>query len=341
MSSLPQVALTKGMQEAESRAADLDGPRAALVDLGRALREAGYEFITPTPATHRRVNDRNGRGEARTLHDVFGWSRRFRPSVLPSAILTLCEAAEILAPTDDGYLTSRVRFSTLNAATGTFMFAHSAFPTTERDAVFFGPDSYRFAALLARTVWNARRLLDVGCGAGVGGLVLSPRADEIVLADISPPALEFAAINRALAERDRATVSLQQSDVLANVEGDYDVIVSNPPYLAGPDPASSEQTRLYRDGGGPLGIDVSVRIVTESLARLRAGHGGQLVLYTGAPIIDGRNVLQDRLAPLLRSAASAFRWEELDPDVFGEELERPAYRDTERLSVVALIARVA
>jgi len=315
---------------------------AALVDLGRALREAGYAFITPTPATHRRVNDRNGRAEARTLHDVFGWSRRFRPAVLPPAVRTLSEAAEILTPTDDdGYVTSRVRFSTLNAATGDFIFVHSAFPTTARDAVFFGPDSYRFAALLARTVSNARRVLDVGCGAGVGGLVLSPRADAIVLADISPPALELAAINRALAGRDQATVTLQHSDVLANVEGDFDVIVSNPPYLAGPDPASSQETRLYRDGGGSLGIDVSVRIVTESLARLGAGHGGQLVLYTGAPIVDGRNVLQDRLAPLLRREASAFTWEELDPDVFGEELDRPAYRDTERLSVVALLASVA
>jgi methylase of polypeptide subunit release factors len=333
---------TPPIQEAESRAPDLEASRAALVDLGRALRAAGYEFTTPTPATHHRVADRNGRGEARTLRDVFGWSRRFRPSVLPPAILALCEAAEILPPPDDaGYLTSRVRFSTLNAATGNFMFAHSAFPTTERDAVFFGPDSYRFAALLTRTVWDARRLVDVGCGAGVGGLVLSPRADEIVLADISPRALELAAINRALAGRDQATVALQQSDVLANVEGNFDVIVSNPPYLAGPDPASGQQARLYRDGGGSLGIDLSVRIVTESLARLHAGEGGQLVLYTGAPVIDGRNVLQDRLAPLLRSEASAFSWEELDPDVFGEELERPAYRDTERLSVVALIASVA
>ena len=325
-----------------SRSSDLEAPRAAVIDLGRALRESGYEFITPTPATHHRVNDWNGREEARTLRDVFGWSRRFRRSVLPPAILTLCEAAEILMPPDDdGYLTSRVRFSTLNAGTGNFMFVHSAFPTTERDAVFFGPDSYRFAALLARTVWNARRLLDVGCGAGVGGLVLSPRADEVVLADISEPALELAAINRALAGRDRATVGLQQSDVLASVEGDFDVIVSNPPYLVGPDPASSQQTRLYRDGGGSLGIDLSVRIVTESLARLGAADGGELVLYTGAPIVDGRNVLQDRLAPLLRSEASAYRWEELDPDVFGEELERPAYRGTERLSVVALIASVA
>jgi release factor glutamine methyltransferase len=125
------------------------------------------------------------------------------------------------------------------------------------------------------------------------------------------------------------------------VEGNFDVIVANPPYLAGPDPASGHEGRLYRDGGGPLGIDLSVRIVTEALARLAAGDGGKLVLYTGAPVVDGRNVLQDRVAPLLRSAASAFSWEELDPDVFGDELTRPPYRDTERLSVVALIAEVA
>src|SRR4029078_1785911 len=130
-----------------------------------------------------------------------------------------------------GELISKVRFSTLSAATGEYLFVHSAYPTTGTNAVFFGPDSYRFAAFLTRTVWKGRRLVDVGCGTGVGGLVLAARVDEVVLADINPSALELAAVNVALPGRDAGSVSLCASDVLAQVPGDVDVVVSNPPYL--------------------------------------------------------------------------------------------------------------
>jgi SAM-dependent methyltransferase len=350
----------------------LDPRQRALVELGRALRDGGYRFVTPTPETHRRVNARAGNAEARTLRDVFGWSRPFRRETLPPALLHLCEAAGILAPAavtgdatvedaagdaarsnPEGTLfTSTVRYSTLaspsapagspssgwssragSAAEGELILVHSAYPTTGADAVFFGPDSYRFAALLARAVWKARRLVDVGCGTGVGGLTLAARADEVVLADINPAALRLAAVNRALARRDGGAVSLCASDVLAQVEGELDVVVANPPYLVdGPG-------RTYRDGGGPLGLELAARIVTESLRRLTPG--GLLVLYSGTPIVDGTAVLPAELAPLLQMQAASFQWEELDPDVFGEELERPAYQTTDRLAVLALIATAA
>jgi release factor glutamine methyltransferase len=186
-------------------------------------------------------------------------------------------------------------------------------------------------------VWKARRLVDVGCGAGVGGLVLAPRATEVVLADVSPRALELARVSVALNSGDTA-ISLCQSDVLAQIAGDFDVVIANPPYLV--DASPGQAGRLYRDGGGPLGLDLAVRIVTESLSRLGAAAGGQLVLYSGVPIIEGRNVLADRVEDTLRAHATRWRWEELDPDVFSEELDRPPYRDTERLAVMLLTAEI-
>ena len=73
---------------------------------------------------------------------------------------------------------------------------------------------------------------------------------------------------------------------------------------------------------------------------LRLVPGGQLVLYSATPVIDGRYVLQDQLDPLLQSHAASWTWEELDPDVFGEELERPVYEAVERIAVMGLSARV-
>jgi len=334
----------------------LDDRQSALVELGLALLASGYRFVSPTPESHRRVLAR-GTGaapgeaptgeepiaEARLVRDAFGWSRPFPASRLPARLRVLGDAADLFQSdaVDRALVRSRVRFSTLEGPAGCHLFVHSAYPTTSADAVFFGPDSYRFAAAIRRTVKPARRLVDVGCGTGVGGLVLADRVSQIVLADISPRALDFAAVNRAIAARaggcaeDR--VALCQSDVLASVGGDLDAVIANPPYLIGPD---GERGRLYRDGGGELGTGLASRIVTESLARLARGRGGQLVLYTGVPIVDGRNVLQDRLDAPLRAAGARWRWEELDPDVFGEELSRPCYHQTERLAAVLLTAEL-
>jgi SAM-dependent methyltransferase len=311
----------------------LDSRQTALVRLGEALRASGYRFVSPTPETHRRVNARPGSRAAKDLRDVFGWSRPFRPDVLPAPLWGLAAEAEILKPGVAGLWTSAVRYSTLACAGDDFLFVHSAYPTDGADAVFFGPDSYRFAALLRRGVGPAHRLVDVGCGTGVGGLVLRDRAAEIVLGDVSPRALELAAVNVALAGASETRVSLVRSDVLAQIDGPIDVVIANPPYIA------DARRRLYRDGGGVLGIDLAVRIADESLRRL--GSGGRLVLYTGTPIVDGRNVLGERLQPSLVERAASWAWEELDPDVFGEELDTPAYGETERLAVVALTATVA
>ena len=103
-----------------------------LLRLGRLLQEAGYQFTTITPESHARVNRRPGNECARTLRDVFGWSRPFESSLLPQAMLQLLDVERV----DDGLLKSKVRFSTDEDK----IFVHSAFPTSGADSVFFGPD---------------------------------------------------------------------------------------------------------------------------------------------------------------------------------------------------------
>src|SRR2546422_10774145 len=150
-----------------------------LANLGRALRDAGYAFITPTPATHRLVGARGGQG--RTLRDVVGGSRPFPPQLLPEPQPALLEEAGALERAGL-LLRSRVRFSTL----GPLLLAHSAYPTTAPDAVFFGPDTYRFASfLIARAPQRIGSLADVGCGTGAGGLLLASRAASVELLDLN------------------------------------------------------------------------------------------------------------------------------------------------------------
>ena len=115
----------------------------ALVAVGAFLRQAGYHFVTPTPLTHSRVNARRGNARARSLRDVFGWSRPFEASLLPGNLLDALRDAKALVR-EGSLCRSAVRFSSL----GPDLFVHSAYPTTAPDAVFFGPDTYRFASLL-------------------------------------------------------------------------------------------------------------------------------------------------------------------------------------------------
>ncbi len=300
----------------------------AIVGLGRELRARNYRFTAVTPATHARILDRNR--EPSRLEDVFGWNAWFPPGMLDAAMFRLLEVTGQLEAVD-GRFKSKLRFATL----GDLIFAHTAFPTRERDAVFFGPDTYRFVAALRHAIpaGDAARpptLFDIGCGCGAGGIYaarhLLPRGVRIVLSDINARALMFAAANARL--NDVPDLDVATSDLLDGLEGTPDIVIANPPYLV------DEDARLYRDGGGDHGTGIALRIVEQSLRRLTPQ--GRLVLYTGTPIVAGVDMFQAGVAPLLAAHPCRSTYDEIDPDIFGEELERPAYAQTERIAAVLL-----
>jgi methylase of polypeptide subunit release factors len=294
----------------------------ALIEVGRMLRASGYQFVTVTPGTHTRVTTRDHR-LASSLRDVFGWSRAFTRETLPAALFAQLGEADALVESG-GVFRSKVRVSSLEGE----LFFHSAYPTTAPHAVFFGPDTYRFCAAILRAGRPATRVVDVGCGSGVGGILAARTAERVVLADVNEDALAYARVNAALAGV--TNVEIVRSDVLAEVDGAIDYVVANPPYMR------DELGRTYRDGGGELGENLSLRIVHESLRRLTAG--GTLLLYTGAAVVEGCDVFLRAAGPLLEKSGAAFHYEELDPDVFGEELDKPAYAAVERIAAVLLTA---
>jgi release factor glutamine methyltransferase len=303
----------------------------AIECLARYLRERGYQFTTVTPETHRRVIA-NHASCSDPLRDAFGWNRSFASEIVEDKVFSPLLDAGAVTPVEGSHVLfrSRVRVATL----GDQLFAHSAFPTESGDSVFFGPDTYRFAALIKRVLQSRRqrcvRLIDIGCGSGAGGIVgtsiLNDKPD-VVLTDINPRALLFAAANASVAGINRAQCI--QSDVLASVSGDADVIVSNPPYLV------DSHERLYRHGGKSFGAELSVRILREALPRLRPG--GQLILYTGTVFVDGVDTFLQSASSHLQSDEFEFTYEEIDPDVFGEELDRRHYARAERIAAVGLV----
>jgi len=305
----------------------------ALLALGQYLREHDYRFMTVTPATHRRINRRPGNERATDLRGIFGWSRPFAEADVAAEVLQMMRDARIIER--DGQLwRSALRASTLPVYHDELLVFHSAYPTDEADAVFFGPDTYRFVGTMVRAFpWlgsGPTRAIDIGCGGGAGALAIArafPHA-EVVGADINTRALALAVLNARLAGLDNLTAV--RSDLFDGVEGDFDLIVSNPPYVLDP----SELP--YRHGGGMQGAELSVRIVEEGLARLR--RGGSLMLYTGVAISGGRDAFLEAIRPLLDAQCDQWSYDELDPDIFGGQLGEPGYEDVERLAAVWLHA---
>lgn len=307
----------------------LAAPQRALRDLAVAVRASGYRFITVTPATHALVNARPENRLARRLEDVFGWSRPFRRDLLPADMLTLMREAEVVAEGPEE-CRSRVRFSSL----GPGLIAHSAFPTTARDAVFFGPDTYKFVQ--AVELWlgmhasRVRRAADICSGAGPAALTIARACPEasVLMVDINEAALCIAEVNASLAGL--ANTAARRSDMLSAVEGDFDLIVAHPPYLV------DAGARAYRHGGGPLGAGLSLAVVRAAVERL--APGGTLLLFTGVAMVDNEDPFRRAVTSLLPEAAFDWSYREVDPDVFGEELARPPYDRVDRLALVVLTA---
>lgn len=299
----------------------------ALLRLGRALKDLGYRFTTVTPATHERVNRRPGNAWARNERDVLGWSRPFRAGVLPAGLMELLDAGGALERHGDGWR-SRVRFSSYDGE----LFLHSAFPTATADSVFLGPDTYRMAdaavAHLRARATPVHRVVDIGCGTGAGAIAVAKRAPEaeVIGVDINDTALRYARINAALAGVGQ--VRLCHSDLLNGVDGTFDLIITNPPFmidLAG---------RTYRDGGGPHGNGLSLSVL--DTARQRLAPGGSLVLFSGTGIVEGQDPLREAAEHRLAGTDLQWTYREVDPDVYDEELDTAAYRHAERIAVVVL-----
>ncbi len=121
-----------------------------------------------------------------------------------------------------------------------------------------------------------RRVLDIGTGSGVIAITLALAFPEamVVASDCSPEALALTRDNAArLGAADR--VQLVESDLFAQIEGLFDLVISNPPYiptgeLAGLSAEVQHDPPLALDGG-PTGCELPIRLLAEAPPHLAPG----------------------------------------------------------------------
>ena len=137
----------------------------------------------------------------------------------------------------------------------------------------------RCLALLADV--DQPRVLDVGVGSGAIALAI---ADEhpfahVVGIDSSEAALALAEENRDRADVD-GRVRLVHGDLLRGVEGRFDLVVSNPPYVGAEEwERLQPEIRLYEPRAALVGTGVGEAIARDAQPLLSSG--GWIVLEVG------------------------------------------------------------
>jgi release factor glutamine methyltransferase len=154
------------------------------------------------------------------------------------------------------------------------------------------------------------RVLDVGVGSGAIALSIADEhpGAKVVGVDYCSSALSLAEENRARTAVD-GRVRLQKSDLLDDVAGQFDLVVSNPPYVSPEEYETLQpEIRLYEPRKAVIGVEVGAEIARE--ARSVLVPGGWLVLECG----DGQ-------AARLASELEAFGYTDVvqTPDLAGRD----------------------
>ncbi len=111
------------------------------------------------------------------------------------------------------------------------------------------------------------RVADIGCGSGILGLVAGTNSnvEKVVFGDISDEALKLCQknIDRNLMLI-RADCTVKKSNLFSDINGNFDMIIFNAPYL--PDNDDSKMTSTWY--GGKTGIELSVEFLRQAVNHL-------------------------------------------------------------------------
>ncbi len=110
--------------------------------------------------------------------------------------------------------------------------------------------------------------IEIGCGTGLVSLYFKRNGCNIECTDINMKAVECTLKN---GEANGLKINAYRSDLFENVEGIYDTIIFNPPYL----PAENEDPAW---DGGKTGLEVSERFIVQAYPFLNKGGHIYMIL---------------------------------------------------------------
>jgi len=144
------------------------------------------------------------------------------------------------------------------------------------------PETAELVEMVSSVKIQGLRVLDIGTGSGCIAIALKQRHPQwqVAACDVSEEAL---AVARENAERNGVEVDFFRCDILGEVpEGQYDLIVSNPPYVLESEKTTMETRVLDYEPASALFVpDAQPLLFYARITALAAGgllaHGGQLL----------------------------------------------------------------
>ncbi len=118
-------------------------------------------------------------------------------------------------------------------------------------------------------------VLEVGVGTGLISIACAKKgAKKVVGVDINPYAIKLAKENAKL---NNVNVSFFESDLFENVDGEFDVILFNPPYLPTSENEKINNYLNYAFDGGKNGREILDRFIYELPNYLKKGGIAQIL----------------------------------------------------------------
>lgn len=208
---------------------------------------------------------------------------------LPDTIVKFCNDAHLLQ-TQDGIVNGRIVIIPVED----LLFASDAFRIlgTNEAVNFVLPASTHSANFLRfLTIRDpVEDMLDLGCGCGIHALFAARHSTRVIATDISPHAIAYTQFNAML--NDIGNVECVEGSLFEPVsERQFDLIVSNPPFVIGP-----SESFVYRDN--PMELDEFCKVLVQEAPKFLKEDGHLQMLCEWVEIDS--EAWSDRIASWIR-----------------------------------------
>lgn len=144
-------------------------------------------------------------------------------------------------------------------------------------------DSYLLKDAISRLDLEGKKALDMGTGSGIIAVEMAKQDAEVTAVDVNPEALNEA---ERRAREEGVEVETVESDLFDDVDGKFDIISFNPPYLPGEEGIGDEE--IWR--GGEKGTELTRKFLEEVDSYLRRNGAAYLVISNRA---DHRSLIDE------------------------------------------------